>query len=261
MNPFAADRFFDVPRTTRQTSEGPVELPIFYYDVSNVIVLFAARLAGLRAALADTGLEPVLAGPLHGVVGLSFYEYRRTTVGVYNEVGTAIFCAPAGASRGPLAFAELLREPGARRVGTYVVDLPVTTAAANAAGRELWGYPKFVTPIRFCLDGCKVDTAVEDPSGAGEICRLAGCFGRGVPAPPLSLVTYSRLEGALVRTNIDVRGRVRLRPPGSVRLRVGGSKHPMATRLRELGLADARPFLAMTTTRFQSLLHEGVKLR
>ena len=53
MNPFAADRFFDVPRTTRQTSEGPVELPIFYYDVSTVIVLFAARLAGLRVLELD----------------------------------------------------------------------------------------------------------------------------------------------------------------------------------------------------------------
>ena len=90
MSLFATDRFFDVPRTTRRTSEGPVELPILYHDASNVIVLFAARLGRLRDALAGTGLAPVSAGPLHGVVGLSFYEYRRTTVGVYDEVGTAV---------------------------------------------------------------------------------------------------------------------------------------------------------------------------
>jgi hypothetical protein len=261
MNPFAADRFFDVPRTPHRTSEGPVELPILYYDVSNVIVLFHARLAGLRAALEGTGLEPVLVSPLHGVVGLSFYEYRRTTVGVYNEVGTAIFCVRAGERNDPRALAELLHRPSERRVGTYVVDLPVTTAAANAAGRELWGYPKFVTPITFRLDGREVDTAVRGPQGDGEICRLAGRFGRGVPAPPLSLVTYSRLDGALVRTNIDVRGRVMVRAPGSVRLCVGASTHGMAERLRALGLDGARPMLSMVTDRFQSILHEGEKLR
>jgi hypothetical protein len=261
MSHLAADRFFDVPRTTRQTSEGPVELPILYYDVSNVIVLFTARLAGLRAVLADTRLEPVLAGPLHGVVGLSFYEYRETTVGVYNEVGTAIFCVREGERSDPLTFAELLRAPAQRRLSTYVLDLPVTTAAANAAGREIWGYPKFVTPISFHLEGRDFDASVGAPDDSGDLCRITGRMGRGVPVPPLSLVTYSHLDGALVRTHIDVRGPVMARAPGSLRLEVSGSRHAMAAHLRSLGLEGARPFLALTTYRFQSILHEGVTLR
>lgn len=260
MSPFAADHFFDVPRTTRTTSAGPVELPILYYDVRNVVALFAARIERVREALAGTGLEPAAAGRRHAIVGLSFYEYRRTSVGVYNEVGTAIFCVRAGEPSTPLAFADLLRGPRRRHVGTYVLDLPVTTSLANAAGREIWGYPKFVTPISFRLTGRELDTAVHDPSGTGDICRLAGRLGRGIPAPPLSLMTYTHLDGALIRTHVDVRGRVMLRAAGSLTLRVGPSTHIMAEHLRGLGLDGARPFLAMVTDRFQSLLHEGAKV-
>ena len=35
------DPFFEVPRTTVTTSEGDAELPIFYYDVSALLALFA----------------------------------------------------------------------------------------------------------------------------------------------------------------------------------------------------------------------------
>lgn len=260
MRSFTASRFFDVPRTTCATSEGPVTLPILYYDVRNVVGLFAVPIAKARDVLAGTGLEPVTAGRKRAVVGLSFYEYRRTTVGVYNEVGTAIFCVREGEPTTSIAFADVLRSPAARALGVYVVDLPVTTAVAHAAGREIWGYPKFVTPISFRLEGREVDLGVEDPGGAGDICRLRGRLGRGVPAPPLSLVTYTHLHGVLLRTHIDVRGAVRVRASGSVRLHVGGSKHVMADRLRALGLEDARPFLTMVTDRFQSILHAGVRV-
>lgn len=257
MSPFATDRFFDVPRTVRNTSEGRVELPILYYDVRNVVALFTADLAKVRDVLVGTGLEAVTAGSKRAVVGLSFYEYRRTSVGVYNEVGTAIFCVRAGERHDARMFVDLLRKPSQRRIGAYVLDLPVTTVLANAAGREIWGYPKFVTAIDFCLDGRAVDAAVRDPNGAGDLCQLAGVLGRGVPAPPLSLTTYTRLDGALLRTPVDVRGRVVLRAPGTVTLRVGGSAHVMAQHLRTLGLDGARPFLAMVTDRFQSILHAG----
>ena len=43
------------------------------------------------------------------------------------------------------------------------------------------------------------------------------------------------LDGALVRTHIDVRGRVALRAPGSVELVVGRSAHRMAEHLRRMG--------------------------
>ena len=58
-------------------------------------------------------------------------EYRKTDIGPYNEVGLTV-----------LALA-----PGDPIPANYVVDLPVTTAVANRAGREIWGYNKFVAAI------------------------------------------------------------------------------------------------------------------
>jgi hypothetical protein len=257
-----ADRFFDVPRTTRATSEGPVELPIFYYDVSNVVALFRASRAGAERLLAGTGLVPQLGADGSAIAALSFYEYRRTTVGVYNEVGTAVLAMPRGARPPRLGLADMFTPTAWRTAGAYVVDLPVTTAAANAAGREIWGYPKFVTDISFRLRGREVETTVWDPgSPAGgprtRIVTLAGRLGPGLPAPPMGIVTYTVLDGSLLRTCIDVRGMVRVHAPGSARLEVGPSTHRMAENLRTLGLAEACPSMVVETDRFQSRLPPG----
>ncbi len=254
------DRFFDVPRVPHATSEGVVELPILYRDVSNVIGLFMARRAGVEDILRGTGLVPAVVRGDEALVGVSFYEYRDTTVGVYNEVGSAIFVLREGERPPRLGLADMYVPPAYRTIGAYVVDLPVTTAAANAAGRELWGYPKFITSIPFRLRGRSVDTSVLDPETRVPIVTFAGEMGPGLPAPPLGLMTYTRLEGALIRTHVDVRGWVTVHRPGSVRLCVGKSTHGMAGRLRSLGLSDVRPVLILRTDRFQSKLHAGRKL-
>ncbi len=252
------DRFFDVPRTTATTTCGPVELPILYRDVSNLIAMFRARRSAVEDLLAGTGLVPALGFGGDAMVALSYYEYRDTSVGTYNEVGLAAFVRPASTPAPRLPIADLYRRVGARTIGAYVIDLPVTTAIANAAGRELWGYPKFVTDISFHLDRRHFESAIDDPDGTAPIAVLAGRLGVGVPAPPMSLVTFSVRQGDLVRTHIDVRGRVRARGPGQLHLDVGGSHHPMAERLRGLGLDGARPLAVMTTDRFQSRLNAGV---
>ncbi len=257
MSPSSSDRFFDVPRTVHATSEGPVQLPILYRRVRNVQVLFAAPEPRVREHVAGTGLTLVPVGFGRALVALSFYEYLETTVGVYNEVGTAVFVVPKGEKSTALSLFDMLRPLAARRVGMYVLDLPVTTAAANAAGRDIWGYPKFITPIPFQLAGRTFDSAVLDPNGEGEICRMSGTFGRGVSTPPLSLMTYSQKTGALVRTEITVRGPAQLCAPGSVVLSVGSSPHIMAERLRSMGLDGARPLVGMVTDQFQSILPEG----
>ena len=48
---------------------------------------------------------------------------------------------------------RLVRDMGAQEEqGIWVVDLPVTTKEAQAAGIELWGYPKYVTDIETRFD-------------------------------------------------------------------------------------------------------------
>ncbi len=253
------DRFFRVPRIPRQTSEGVVELPILYYEVSNLVAVFDAPLEATAKLLEGTGLVPVAFGHRAGIA-LSFYDYRETSVGRYNEVGTAILAVRRADPRPRLGWADLLLPPRRRTIGAYVLDLPVTTKAANAAGRELWGYPKFVTDIPLLLAGRDFECSVMDPAGRDAILRLHGHMGPGLPAPPLSLMTYTLLDGALVRTHVDVRGMVTACSPGDLRLAVGPSAHPMAEHLRALDLDGARPWAVLRTDRFQSKLHAGEKV-
>jgi hypothetical protein len=250
-----SDDFFRVPRTLHRTRAGLVDLPILYRDASNVVALFQADRRGAERLLDGTGLEPAITRGEQALVGLSFYEYRDTTVGVYNEVGTAIFARKLGDHGVLPGLAELYIDPRKRHVGAWVVDLPVTTEAANAAGRDLWGYPKFVTAIDFSLNGRQLRSCVHVPSG-GTICEIAGTLGGSVPAPAVSLMTFSKLDDVLVRTHIDVRAPTRAHLRGDVRLRVGDG-HRMADNLRVLGLDGARPILLLVTERFQSLLHAG----
>ncbi|MBZ0236221.1 MAG: acetoacetate decarboxylase family protein, partial [Deltaproteobacteria bacterium] len=231
-----SDTFFDVPRTTAMTSAGPVELPILYHEVSHVLALFRGRRRAVEDLLVGTGLQPALGLGGDAVLALACYQYRKTSIGAYNEVGVATFVKPTGWPTPRLAVADLYRPVDARATGAYVIDLPVTTAIANAGGRELWGYPKFVTDISFQLDRTRFECAVADPTGGASIMMLAGRLGLGVPAPPMSVVTFSNRRDELVRTHVNVRGAVRARGGGGLRLVVGASRHPMAERLRRLGL-------------------------
>jgi hypothetical protein len=75
----------------------------------------------------------------------------------------------------------------------------VTTEPANVGGREIYGYPKFVTEIPFKLEDGAFSAAVLDRAGASrsDVQRPTGHW-RSVT--PLSLVLYSVLNGARLRT-------------------------------------------------------------
>lgn len=253
-----ANPFFQVPRTCAVTSEGIVDLPIFYYDTTAVYAFFLADRTRIDRELAGTALASGLHVGAKSLVVLACYEYRDTSVGVYNEVGLAA-AVSLEPSVSPLAgWRDLLRaSPDERHNGLHVLDLPVTTPQANAAGREIWGFPKFVTTIPFNMQKREFFCAVDDPVGAGEIMRLEGKMGVSLPAQPVSLTLYTLLNRQMLRTHVNARGRSWMAAPGSVRLNVGNSEHAMAERLRRLGLDGAKPFALMWSTAFQSRLNAG----
>ncbi|MEW6775072.1 MAG: acetoacetate decarboxylase family protein [Bdellovibrionota bacterium] len=253
-----ADHFFNVSRTFHETSQGKVQLPILYYDTSLVGAFFRCDLKGASKLLEGTGLEPVSIGGGKGLAGVAFFEYRNTTVGSYNECGITLAAVPV-TGRTPPRFAGLdfLRKAAGRRVGLYITDLPVTTPLARAAGRELWGFPKFVTEIPFELAGSRFACKVMEPEGGREIFSLAG---RVLPSPRLlvmDLLLYSNHQGAHLKTVVEVRSRARTHPGWGTRLSVTSSSHRMAKNLRDLGLDGASPFLIQTTPKFQSRLPAG----
>ena len=252
------DLFFQVPKTRCTTSEGEAEVPILYFAASSFLAFFLVEREAADAKLQGTGLRPAVAVGNRVLLGIDFFEYRRTSIGAYNEVGIAIPVVPVNAPPVRNLVRALYGPVDERRVGLYVLDLPVTTAIACAGGKELWGFPKFLTEISFDLSRTRFEASVLDPEAEGEICSLSGHLLPGIPTPPMSLVTYSHLNDVLLRTTVNVRGRMTLRAGATLRLTVSESKHRMAQNLRDLSLDGARPILSLDTHDFQSRLNAGV---
>jgi hypothetical protein len=252
--------FFQVPRTVFRSSEGPVELPILYFDASALYAFFLPPREKVAELLAGTGLVPALTVGNRALAALACFEYRATSVGVYNEVGLAVAVCREGetlALRGWRDLFATLNSPESRHVAFHILDLPVTTAAANAAGREIWGYPKFVTDIPFRLQGRDVECSVMAPGTHLPLMQLAGRMGASVPVAPLSLTLLSFRDADLVRATVNARGATRLALPGSLRLAVNDDRHPMSQHLHALQLDGAKPLALMWTHAFQSRLNAG----
>ena len=263
------DPFFDVPREVVSTSAGDIELPIFYFDGFAGTALFAIDAKQAAATLQGTSLTPLEHNDT-ATAAITFYDYRDTSLGPYQEVALAI----------------LVAQPG-----NYIVDLPVTTRLACAVGRELWGYPKFVADISIDADGEEFQGRLCDEAGE-LILTLSGRPGLLLKqnTPGKDIVTYSQrvpqrnddgvpllapsennspaVRGAsvssveksspqLLRTAIPTSCYWDACEPGSLALTIGDSGHAMTSRLRELGLAGATPVRWQTTRAFRSRLPRG----
>lgn len=192
------------------------------------------------------------------VVGVSMYEYRVTSVGPYNEVGVAVPVFREGQPRPALGTLDLLRSAGERQLGFYILDLPVTTDVANAAGREFWGFPKFVTDIEFRWWRGEFRCQVMEPGSDRVIMRFTGQPRAMIPLPATDMVLYSHRDGDMLRSLINIRHGMSWNFPAGMRLETGTGEHPMGERLRRLELCGRRPFAVLSTRQFESRLNAGV---
>jgi Acetoacetate decarboxylase (ADC) len=215
-------------------------LPIRYFDVQCLVATFLAPPEKASELLVEAGLQPVLQEDGRAVVDVYCIEYRKTDIGPYNEVGLTIRATAPG---DPIA-------------ASYVVHLPVTTAAACRAGREIWGYNKFVAAIDVRSEGKTFSTVLSD-EGHELIGALEGRRDASVPAPPTDILTFTLHHGRLIKTVIRVPTPSLASSGDSFLFKVGTSKHPMADNLRALGLDGARPVLVYYTNPFQALLFPG----
>jgi Acetoacetate decarboxylase (ADC) len=258
----AMDRFFDVPVEKRATSRGVIDLPIFYRDFAYVHLLFWADYEKAAAKLADTAFVPCrfFQGKAGAVV--SFFQYRASAIGPYNEVAVSLFAHPRGAKRTGPFLPQLLRDARTWTMGAYVVDLPVTTELAWAAGKDVWSYPKFVTAIAFHLEGRRFRGVVDDPDLGEPLLAIdgdIGALGPGVRLSNASIVSYATHDGVPLRIHHDVDARYKVNLGFSGALQVNEkSRHVMARDLVEMGLRARAPFLVMHCDKARMVLHEGV---
>jgi hypothetical protein len=174
----------------------------------------AARVAEL---VGPAGLEPARLPGGRAMLSLAFVRYDDGDLDPYREIAVAFLVADPAGGRGK---------------GAYIHRLPVDQEFTCAAGREIWGFPKFVTPIEI-NEELRADRAVLTVDGR---MTLTITQRHGVPAPMRSTAVdaFSFCDGILRRTRWELRGsgsRMRL---GGVRVELGSGE--IADELRSLGL-------------------------
>jgi len=234
-------RSIDLPLQRRVLSDGTeCALPLRYFDVQCLVATFPTDLIRAAELLKGTGLIAVSQEDGKAVVSLYCIEYRITDIGPYNEVG----------------FTVLAAAPGDPIPASYVVHLPVTTAVANRAGREIWGYNKFVAGIDISNDGKNFSTILRDTENA-VICSLEGSRGASIPTPPADIVTFTLLNGRVIKTLIQVLTPSHASSGEGFVFKVGASRHSMTNDLRTVALDGARPVLVHYADPLQALLFPG----
>lgn len=225
-----------------------VPLPVRVEEARAMLAGFLASTEQLQRLTPDA-LRVVELAPGFAPVGLSCFEYVRTTLGPYNEVGIAWPVVRADrASWRTLPVLPVLLEklwPGA---GWWVHWLPVTTDAALEAGRDVWGYPKFRADISFSEE--RGTRACSLSHGGRSILTLEQST--RMPALPKTLETrtFTRRGAELLSTRISVKARGAQNPFARCRLTLGD--HVIADELRKLRLVsralDVRWFPEWTAT-------------
>lgn len=244
--------FFEGVRQADIDLDGDLcKMPIFYYDGEAMSGVFAARLSVLRKMLPDRRLTPARLAPGVGAISITCFEYRESDVGTYNELAVGIVLSHP---------ARRLNIPGRAMLGgllrgqldAYVHQLPVTTDLALRAGRELWNFPKFVTPIDYEEDA--TTRTCHLTQDGQQILTMRVPKMAGGSAQQIQLLTHTYQDGqpqggefklAAQRFGWTLR-------PGTAQLELGDS-HPIATELAS-ALLSTRSIAAAYTPAVEGIL-------
>lgn len=243
------DTFFAVEQRAHPTRSGPCELPILYRDASLLGMFFHVDLERARGLFEGTCIEP---WPVLGraVATICAWEYRDSSVGSYGEVGLGIQCRRRGTRPSLARLGVDMRAQ--EEQGIWVVTLPVTTESAHAAGVDLWGYPKYVTPISTRFEG---STSVR----LGDEIEIDCAPVRGPKMPGFPFITYTERGGRLIRTIIEVDYRARWDVGSRACIAITGDG-PTASRMRELGMDHKAPLAVFRTNQFRARLPAGTDM-
>jgi hypothetical protein len=246
--PLTPDDTLDSPLDIRSGSpseSGPwqvlgrtIGLPVEVRKAAQWGVQYLVPAKAAQRIVDPTGLE--VTGPVPGkaLMALAVCRYDDTDLDSYHEVAVSFVVRPHDAPPNPSAV-DRVREFGTGAIGAYIHRLPVDQEFTCAAGRDIWGYPKWITTI---------DIDEPEPtdrrSGSGTSVRLVDdgthvltltlAGGGPVKLPSQAPPSYSFRDGLLRRTPWEMSAEGVAGRPGGATLVLGD--HPMADELRTLGL-------------------------
>lgn len=252
--------FFDVPRTYYTTSYTKTQVPMFFYKLGARIINYFIDYDRVLPKLAGTGLKPCRFFKGKAMVSLVFFNYQQVTIGGYDEVVISIMVYPESLGEPSFPFSTILfvkKGDWWGKLGTYVLEMPVTIPAARAAGREIWGFPKFLTTIPYALSGNRFEFGVNDPDTNESIVQVKGEMGAGFSAAAFDFVSFNNYEDTIFKVVTQANGKMKNCTCKSIEVKTGPSQHRMAKNIRDLGLENAKPFAIMSSDNLQTCLNPG----
>ena len=254
------DDFFDVPRTYYTTSYTRTQVPMFFYKLAARIINYFIDYDRVLPKLEGTGMKPCRFFNGKAMVSLIFFNYQDVTIGGYDEVVISIMVYPEtlGAPSFPASTILFVKKGDWwTKLGAYILEMPVTIPAARAAGREIWGFPKFLTTIPSNLAGNYFEFGVQDPDANEPIVQVTGEMGPGISTKAFDLVSLNNYENTIFKVVTEVNGRMKNCLCKRVEVKAGPGNHRMAQNIRDLGLETAKPFAVMASDNLQSRLNPG----
>ena len=251
---------FNTQTAEIKTSAGPVDIPAFYHDTSSVTAFFLCEYDKVLPKIKNTGLAPakILNGKVLTAIG--FYNYKDTSLGVYNEIIliTAVYPDSSG-QRSPSGF-QFLKNAASKKLGFYHIDIALTENLPLAAGEEIWGLPKFIADVSFNCSNGRFEGKASTRNSGEMIAQFQCPYGKGLPAPFSDATFYSFHKNSVLKiiVNIDAIGRVT--SGRNSELLIGNTDNRMTRHLRDLGLEGAKPLFVQTCKKLKFRLNEGVRI-
>ena len=207
-------------------------MPVQIRAASAFMAMYSVPTAAAQSLIDYTGLEILQFRPGRGICVLVFVDYVDGDLGPYNELGVAFLVRDhrADSTSVPQDLKALTRG----RAGALIHQLPVDGDFTLAAGRGIWGFPKFLADFDVDHTGSVRRGSVSE--GGRLIAQLSVKPGIAVPGSGAgtSLAAYSHLDGLTRFTTWDMNPTGIRSRPGGAELKLGS--HPIADELRSLGL-------------------------
>lgn len=254
------ENFFDVPRTYYTTSHTRTQVPMFFYKLAARIINYFVDYDRVLPKLEGTGLKPCRFINGKAMVSLIFFNYQDVTIGPYDEVVITIMVYPESLGEPSFPLSTILfvkKGEWWKTLGSYVLKMPVTIPAARAAGREIWGFPKFLTTIPYNLSGKSFEFGVNDPQTDESIVRVKGELGPGINTKAFDLVSYNNYEDTIFRVITQVNGKMKNCLCKNIEVKAGPGDHRMTRNIKDLGLETAKPVGIMSSDNLQTCLNPG----
>ena len=218
--------------TSHQVLGKQVDMPVEIRAASAFMAMYSVPTAAAQSLIDYTGLEILQFRPGRGICVLVFVDYVDGDLGPYNEFGVAFLVRDhrADSTSVPQDLKALTRG----RAGALIHQLPVDGDFTLAAGRGIWGFPKFLADFDVDHTGSVRRGSVSE--GGRLIAQLSVKPGIAVPGSGAgtSLAAYSHLDGLTRFTTWDMNPTGIRSRPGGAELKLGS--HPIADELRSLGL-------------------------